>query len=284
MRTIAERAVRAGLAVIDAVGRLATPEPLNVRLGVASGLVVVGDLIGEGAAQERGVVGRDCRTSPPGCRRWPHRARSSLPRARDGRSGRFSSSRISDRSRWLVLPSRSAPGASSAKAVWLSRFEALRSEATPLVGRDEDLDLLLRRWHQAKAGDGRVVLISGEPGIGKSRLGAALSAAYRRASRTRGCATSAHPTIRTARSTPLSRSSNAPPNLGATIRPKKGSASCRHCSAWSTAARTRSSCWPSCCHCRIRPPISTSARSASARCCSKRFCINSKPWRRASPF
>jgi len=53
----AERAVRAGLAVIDAVGRLATPEPLNVRIGIASGLVVVGDLIGAGAAQERGVVG-----------------------------------------------------------------------------------------------------------------------------------------------------------------------------------------------------------------------------------
>jgi class 3 adenylate cyclase len=53
----AERAVRAGLAVIDAVGQLAAPEPLNVRLGIASGLVVVGDLIGAGAAQERGVVG-----------------------------------------------------------------------------------------------------------------------------------------------------------------------------------------------------------------------------------
>ena len=53
----AERAVRAGLAVIEAVGRLATPEPLNVRLGIATGLAVVGDLIGEGAAQERGVVG-----------------------------------------------------------------------------------------------------------------------------------------------------------------------------------------------------------------------------------
>jgi class 3 adenylate cyclase len=55
----AERAVRAGLAVIDAVGKLAAPEPLNVRLGIASGLVVVGDLIGAGAAQERGVVRRD---------------------------------------------------------------------------------------------------------------------------------------------------------------------------------------------------------------------------------
>src|SRR5260370_41991613 len=53
----AERAVRAGLAVIDAVGRLAAPEPLSVHLGIASGLVVVGDLIGAGAAQERGVVG-----------------------------------------------------------------------------------------------------------------------------------------------------------------------------------------------------------------------------------
>jgi class 3 adenylate cyclase len=53
----AERAVRAGLAISEAVGRLTTPEQLNVRLGVASGLVVVGDLIGTGAAQERGVVG-----------------------------------------------------------------------------------------------------------------------------------------------------------------------------------------------------------------------------------
>ena len=57
----------------------------------------------------------------------------------------------------------------------VSRFEALRSETTPLVGRDEELDLLLRRWQQAKSGEGRVVLVSGEPGIGKSRLTAALS-------------------------------------------------------------------------------------------------------------
>jgi predicted ATPase len=58
----------------------------------------------------------------------------------------------------------------------LSRFEALRSGVTPLVGRDEEIELLLRRWQQAKNGEGRVVLISGEPGIGKSRLTAALSA------------------------------------------------------------------------------------------------------------
>ena len=57
----------------------------------------------------------------------------------------------------------------------LSRFEALRSGETPLVGREEEVELLLRRWEQAKSGEGRVVLISGEPGIGKSRLTAALS-------------------------------------------------------------------------------------------------------------
>jgi hypothetical protein len=62
----------------------------------------------------------------------------------------------------------------------LSRFEALRSGTTPLVGRDEELDLLVRRWQQAKAGEGRVVLISGEPGIGKSRLTADAVGTHRR--------------------------------------------------------------------------------------------------------
>jgi AAA ATPase domain len=57
-----------------------------------------------------------------------------------------------------------------------SRFEALRGSAlTPLIGRDEEVDLLLRRWARAKAGDGQVVLISGEPGLGKSRITAALA-------------------------------------------------------------------------------------------------------------
>ena len=57
----------------------------------------------------------------------------------------------------------------------VSRFEALRSGAAPMVGRDEELELLLRRWEQAKAGEGRVVLVSGEPGLGKSRLTAAIA-------------------------------------------------------------------------------------------------------------
>jgi class 3 adenylate cyclase len=76
----AERAVRAGLAVIEAIGGLAAPEALNVRLGIASGLVVVGDLIGAGAAQERGVVGETPNLAAR-LQALAHRARSSSPRA-----------------------------------------------------------------------------------------------------------------------------------------------------------------------------------------------------------
>jgi class 3 adenylate cyclase/tetratricopeptide (TPR) repeat protein len=170
----AERAVRAGLAIIDAVGRLATPEQLNVRLGIASGLVVVGDLIGTGAAQERGVVGET-----------PNLAARLLALAQPG------TLIIADNTRRQIgalfeiedLGLRTLAGFAQRQRAWrivdesgvLSRFEALRSEATPLVGRDQELDLLSRRWQQAKTGEGRVVLVSGESGIGKSRLSAALS-------------------------------------------------------------------------------------------------------------
>jgi class 3 adenylate cyclase len=105
----AERAARAGLAVIGAVGRLATQEPLNVRIGVASGLVVVGDLIGAGAAQEAAWSGRR-QTSPPVCWCWPGPAPWSLPIAPGDRSARCSRSRISVPSRSPVLPSHSGLG------------------------------------------------------------------------------------------------------------------------------------------------------------------------------
>src|SRR5438876_7280731 len=165
----AERAVRAGLAVIDAVGGLATAERLNVRLGIASGLVVVGDLIGAGAAQERGVVGE---TPNLAARLQALAASGSLVIAESTRRQIGALFEIED------LGPQPLAGFGEPQRAWrvvgesgvLSRFEALRSEATPLVGRDEELDLLLRRWQQAKAGEGRVVLVSGEPGIGKSRL------------------------------------------------------------------------------------------------------------------
>ncbi len=172
----AERAVRSGLAVIDAVSRLATPEQLNVRLGVASGLVVVGDLIGAGAAQERGVVGE---TPNLAARLQSLAAPGTLVIAESTRRQIGGLFEIED------LGPQPLAGFAEPRRAWrvigesgvLSRFEALRSEATPLVGRDEELDLLLRRWRQAKGGEGRAVLISGEPGIGKSRLTAVLSQA-----------------------------------------------------------------------------------------------------------
>jgi class 3 adenylate cyclase/predicted ATPase len=170
----AERAARAGLAVIDAVGRLATQEPLNVRIGIATGLVVVGDLIGAGAAQERGVVGE----TPNLAARLQALARPGILVVADGTRRQIGTLfEIED------LGSQPLAGFAEPQRAWrvvgesgvVSRFEALRSGTTPLVGRDEELDLLLRRWQQAKSGQGRVVLVSGEPGIGKSRLTAALS-------------------------------------------------------------------------------------------------------------
>ena len=172
----AERAVRAGLAVIDAVGGLATSTQLNVRLGIASGLVVVGDLIGMGAAQERGVVGET-----------PNLAARLQTLAKPGTLIIAESTRRQIGALFEIedLGPQPLAGFAESQRVWrvvgesgvVSRFEALRSEATALVGRDEELELLIRRWRQATSGRGRVVLLSGEPGIGKSRLTAALSQA-----------------------------------------------------------------------------------------------------------
>ena len=111
----AERAARAGLAVIDAVGRLATQEPLNVRLGIASGIVVVGDLTAP-APRRSGVSSAKPQTSPPVCRRWPGRARSLLPTAPGDRSAHCSRSRISAPSRSPVSPNHSVPGVWSERA------------------------------------------------------------------------------------------------------------------------------------------------------------------------
>jgi hypothetical protein len=170
----AERAARAGLAVISAVGRLITQEPLNVRIGIATGLVVVGDLIGAGAAQERGVFDET-----------PNLAARLQALARPGTLVVADSTRRQIGILFEIedLGPQPLAGFGEPQRAWrvisesgvVSRFEALRSGITPLVGRDEELDLLLRRWQQAKSGAGRVVLVSGEPGIGKSRLTAALS-------------------------------------------------------------------------------------------------------------
>ena len=170
----AERAVFAGLAVIQSIALLALPQRLQVRVGIASGIVVVGDLIGEGSAQERGVVGE---TTNLAARLQGLAEPGTLVIADGTRRQLGSLFEIED------LRPQPLAGFAEPQHAWrvigesgeVSRFEALRSSGTPLVGRDEELDLLLRRWQQAKTGEGRVVLITGEPGIGKSRLTAALN-------------------------------------------------------------------------------------------------------------
>jgi class 3 adenylate cyclase len=167
----AERAVRAGLNLVEAVPKLATHagSPLPVRVGIATGLVVVGDLIGAGAAQEQAVVGetpnlaaRLQALAEPGAvviAAATRRLTGGLFDYRDLGTAALKGF-AENVPAWQVL------GASAIE----SRFEAMRTAMTPLVGRDEESDLLLRRWEQAKSGDGQVVLIAGEPGIGKSRL------------------------------------------------------------------------------------------------------------------
>jgi class 3 adenylate cyclase/predicted ATPase len=168
----AERAVRAGLAVLAAVGGCVTPagEALAARIGVATGLVVVGDLVGEGAAREEAVVGetpnlaaRLQALADPGAlvvAEGTRRLLGGLFELRD--LGTHVLRGFAEPVRgWRVL------GASGAE----SRFEASHAAGlTPLVGRDEEVGLLLRRGERAKEGEGQVVLVSGEPGVGKSRL------------------------------------------------------------------------------------------------------------------
>src|SRR6185312_9888021 len=170
----AERAVRAGLELVAAVGGLKTHAPLQTRVGVATGLVVVGELIGSGASQEQAIVGE---TPNLAARLQTLAAPNTLVIADATRrqiGGLFD---LAD------LGPQALAGFAEPQPAWrvlgesgvLSLFEALRSGATPLVGRDEEIELLVRRWEQAKSGEGQVVLLSGEPGIGKSRLIAALS-------------------------------------------------------------------------------------------------------------
>ena len=170
----AERAVRAGLELIGAVGALKPNAPLQTRVGIATGLVVVGDLIGSGEAQERGIVGE----TPNLAARLQGIAEPNTVVIAEGTRkllgnlfelddlGLKDLKGIAGPVRaWAALRASSAEG----------RFEALHASGlTALVGREEELELLLRRWSKAKTGEGQVVLLSGEAGIGKSRLTAAL--------------------------------------------------------------------------------------------------------------
>ena len=170
----AERAVQAGLELIAAVTSLKTHALLQTRVGIATGLVVVGDLIGSGEAQERGIVGE----TPNLAARLQGIAEPNTVVIADGTrrllGNLFELQELGARElkgiagpvhAWAALRESSAEG----------RFEALHAIGlTALVGRQEEFELLLRRWSRAKTSEGQVVLLSGEPGIGKSRLTASL--------------------------------------------------------------------------------------------------------------
>src|SRR5262249_14795550 len=159
--------VRASLELVAAVGGLKSHAPLQTRVGIATGLVVVGDLIGSGASQEQAIVGET-----------PNLA------ARLQGLAEPNAVVIAESTRRLVgnlceledLGAQELKGISGPVRAWAalrpssveSRFEAMHiSGVTELVGREEELELLLRRWSKAKSGEGQAVLLSGEPGIGK---------------------------------------------------------------------------------------------------------------------
>ena len=173
----AERAVRAGLALVDAVPRLETATAeisLQVRIGIATGLVVVGDLIGSGEAQERGIVGE----TPNLAARLQGIAEPNMVVIAEGTrrllGNLFELHDLGAKDLKGIAEPAHAWAALRASTV-VSRFEALHAAGlTALVGRQEESELLLRRWSRAKTGEGQVMLLSGEAGIGKSRLTAAL--------------------------------------------------------------------------------------------------------------
>ena len=173
----AERTVRAALDIIAAVARLETPaaEPLAVRIGIATGLVVVGDLGGEGALWKNALIGET-----------PNLAARLQALAEPGTVVVAASTRrlLGDLFRLRDLGLHEVKGIAEPVAAWAvegvsdseSRFEAVHAAGlTDLIGREDEINFLLERQRLAWKGEGQIVLISGEPGIGKSRLAAALA-------------------------------------------------------------------------------------------------------------
>ena len=172
----AERAVKAGLDIAAAIAKLDTRanETLKVRIGVATGIVVVGDLVGQGSAQEQAVVGET-----------PNLAARLQALAEPGAVVIAGSTRrlLGGAFELKPLGHQTLKGFDWPVPAWtvlreaenVSRFEASRSQAmTPFVGREHEVALLLDRWRDASAGEGQVALLSGEAGIGKSRILVAL--------------------------------------------------------------------------------------------------------------
>jgi class 3 adenylate cyclase/tetratricopeptide (TPR) repeat protein len=172
----AERAVRAGFAILDIVKTLRTAVglPLRARAGIATGLVVIGEQVGSANAAQPIAIGETPRlaaqlqaVAAPG-----EIVIAASTRRLVGRMFKYRALGAGERE---GLPSSLEAWQVRGEAAGVSRFEARRMQGLfPLVGRQEEMALLLRRWDQVKTGEGRVVLLSGEAGIGKSRIAESL--------------------------------------------------------------------------------------------------------------
>jgi len=172
----AEQATRAGLALVDAVANLKTDigTELQARVGIATGMVVVGDLTGEGAAKEQAVIGE----TPNLAARLQTFATpgtvlicESTHRLTDGHFVYRNLGPVALKGWAEPIPAWQVLGASGVE----SRFEAQhKTRLKALIGRDEEIELLLRRWQDAVQGEGCVVVLTGQPGIGKSHIALAL--------------------------------------------------------------------------------------------------------------
>jgi predicted ATPase/class 3 adenylate cyclase len=175
-----ERAVRSGLDIVSAMAALLGPhraegaERLAVRVGIATGLVVAGDLIGEGASEEEAIVGE---TPNLAARLQGVTSPNSVVIAASTRS------LIGERFECVDLGTHTLRGFADPVRAWqvlaprpaTSRFEAAQpTRVAPLVDREDELNWLLRLWQEAQDRHGRAVLLAGEAGIGKSRLVEAL--------------------------------------------------------------------------------------------------------------
>ena len=167
----AERAVNAGLALVEAVGQLRDDmgKPLQTRVGIASGLVLIGDLVAAGAPHDHDVVGE---TPNLAARLQAHAQPNTVIISGETRQligELFECAPVDTQPlKGFAMPMESWRVVKSSEIV--NRFRALRTSNAALVGREQETDLMVGGWESGKTGEGRVLLISGEPGIGKSRM------------------------------------------------------------------------------------------------------------------
>ena len=172
----AERAVRAGLDLVAKVSQLVLPtgDVLQVRVGVATGLVVVGDTVGEGSAREQVVVGE----TPNLAFRLQSVAAPNTVVVAASTMRLLGDLFVCEHPAQLKLEGLPEPVTSwriLGERVGESRFAAIRSKTlTRFVGRQDELHQLYGLWRKAESGKGQVVLLCGEAGIGKSRISKAL--------------------------------------------------------------------------------------------------------------